>query len=230
MKAPSARLIFDQVLDLPPEKRESYIAQACGGNEELRSDVMELVAEYQGLGGFLQTPTVSDKRPPGESVGAVIGRYRLLQDQLEIFDRYDASWALWTYKDIGLQGVVTVDPDSDYLRRIRPVLEKKARLGVDSWGSTDRDIRHLIEPIEQLFATEFPRFAPYPWGAPRWIAGHVRHVMLAEAMVDEYAASFAGISPEEAAHLADAFRFDRCTIREPLARILATATAESFPV
>ena len=66
--------------------------------------------------------------------------------------------------------------------------------------------------------------------APRWIAGHVRHVMLAEAMVDEFAALFAGISVDEAARLADAFRFDRCTVREPLERILATATAATFPV
>ena len=61
-------------------------------------------------------------------------RYRLLEDQLEIFDRYGASWALWTYKDIGLQGVVSVDPGSAYMQRIAPVLEKRSRLGVDSWG------------------------------------------------------------------------------------------------
>jgi hypothetical protein len=54
--------------------------------------------------------------------------------------------------------------------------------------------------------------------------------MFAEAMVDEYAALFAGLSPAEAAGIADAFRFDRCTVREPLARILATATSASFPV
>src|SRR3712207_1695330 len=33
-------------------------------------------------------------------------RYQLLTDQLAIYQRYQASWALWTYKDIGLQGVV----------------------------------------------------------------------------------------------------------------------------
>ena len=38
-------------------------------------------------------------------------RSRLLEDQLEIYARHDASWALWTYKDIGLQGVVTTDPE-----------------------------------------------------------------------------------------------------------------------
>ncbi len=150
-------------------------------------------------------------------------RYRLLEDQLEIIDRYDASWALWTYKDIGLQGVVTVDPESDYMRRIAPVVEKKDRLGVDSWGSTDAGVRKILEPIERLFEKEFPSFQPYPWGALRWIHGHVRHVMLAEAMVDEFAAAFTGVGPDEAEALADAFSFRNCRLREGLATILRRA-------
>jgi len=152
-------------------------------------------------------------------------RYRLLEDQLEIFDRYEASWALWTYKDIGLQGVVSADPASAYLRRIAPVLEKKARLGVDSWGSTDAGVRHLLEPVERLFEEEFPDFAPYPWGAPRWIAGHFRHVMLAEAMVDDFARAFEGVGPDDAEALADAFAFENCLVREPLAAALRRAAA-----
>ena len=150
-------------------------------------------------------------------------RYRLLQDQLEIYARHDASWALWTYKDIGLQGVVTVDPDSAYLRRIAPVLEKKARLGVDAWGSTDAGVRGILEPIERLFEDEFSDFQPYPWGARRWIHGHVRHVMLAEAMVDEFARAFDGVGPDEAEALAEAFAFGNCRIREGLAAILDRA-------
>ena len=156
-------------------------------------------------------------------------RSRLLEDQLEIYERHDASWALWTYKDIGLQGVVTTDPDSAYMRRIAPVLEKKARLGVDSWGGTDAGVRHLIEPIEQLFENEFPDFSPYPWGARRWIAGHIRHVMLAEAMVDDFARAFDGVSPAEAESLADAFSFSNCVIRERLAGILRQTTSPRVP-
>ncbi|MBW9119731.1 cellulase family glycosylhydrolase [Microbacterium trichothecenolyticum] len=150
-------------------------------------------------------------------------RYRLLQDQLEIYARHDASWALWTYKDIGLQGVVTVDPESPYLRRLAPFLEKKARLGVDSWGSTDAGVRGILDPIERLFEDEFPDFQPYPWGARRWIHGHVRHVMLAEAMVDEFARAFTGVGPDEAESLADAFSFRNCRVREGLATILRRA-------
>jgi endoglucanase len=153
-------------------------------------------------------------------------RYRLLEDQLEIYRRHGASWALWTYKDVGLQGLVHADPDSPYLRRIAPVLEKKARLGVDSWGSTDEGVRHILGPIEELFRAEFPDFQPYPWGARRWIHGHIRHVMLAEAMVDEFARAFEGVGPDEAERLADAVSFDAVRIREPLAAILGRAAAQ----
>jgi hypothetical protein len=154
-------------------------------------------------------------------------RSQLLQDQLEIYDRHDASWALWTYKDIGLQGVVTVDPASPYLQRIAGVLEKKARLGVDSWGSTDAGVRDILDPIESLFEREFPDFQPYPWGARRWIHGHVRHVMLAEAMVDEFAGAFAGVTPDEARALADSFAFDRCLVRSELASVLQRSAASA---
>jgi hypothetical protein len=150
-------------------------------------------------------------------------RYRLLADQLEIYREHGASWALWTYKDIGLQGVVHTPPDSPYLERIRPVLAKKARLGVDSWGSTDAGVREVLEPIERLFAEEFPDFAPYPWGARPWLHGIVRHVLLAEALVGDFGRAFEGVPPDAAAELAGAFAFDRCVVREPLAELLRTA-------
>ncbi|WP_251452064.1 glycoside hydrolase family 5 protein [Microbacterium sp. Marseille-Q6648] len=151
-------------------------------------------------------------------------RSRLLADQLEIYARHEASWALWTFKDIGLQGVLTADPESEYLRRLAPVLEKKARLGVDSWGSTDAGVRTILEPIERLFEAEFPDFQPYPWGARRWIHGHVRHVMLAEAMVGDFARAFEGVDAARAGELPDAFAFERCRVREPLAAVLRSAT------
>jgi endoglucanase len=152
-------------------------------------------------------------------------RYRLLKDQLEIYAEHAASWALWTYKDIGLQGLVYAAPDSPYVRRIQPVLEKKARLGVDSWGSTDAGVRRILEPIESTFAEEFRDFDPFPWGAQRWIALLVRHILLAEPMVADFGRCFEGLSPDEAEALADSFRLDRCVPRGPLVEILRGAVA-----
>ncbi len=147
-------------------------------------------------------------------------RYTLLEDQLDIYAEHEASWALWTYKDIGLQGLVHTPTDSPYVRQISPVLEKKARLGVDSWGSVDTGVRHIMDPVEATFEREFPDFDPYPWGKQRWINVLVRHVLLAEPLVQDFGRCFEGLTPEQAEALADSFRFDRCTQREPLAAAL----------
>jgi hypothetical protein len=59
-------------------------------------------------------------------------RYQLLQDQLEIYARHRTHWAIWTYKDIGLQGVVYADPDSKWVKRIEPILECQERRHMSS--------------------------------------------------------------------------------------------------
>src|SRR5690242_20226849 len=110
---------------------------------------------------------------------------QVLRDQLAIYQKYNASWAIWTYKDIGLQGVVYAQPDSPWMQRVQPIVDKKRRLGTDAWGTTDAGIRHITEPIESLFATEFPNYQPFPFGARRQIAQHVRHMLLSEAMLEE---------------------------------------------
>lgn len=154
-------------------------------------------------------------------------RYRLLADQLEIYAEHGASWSLWTYKDIGLQGLVYADPSSPYVQRIAPVLEKKARLGVDAWGSTDAGIRDIMAPIEETFRREYPDFEPFPWGRDSWIAVLVRHVLLAEPLVDDFGRCFEGAEGDELDELAASFRLDRCIRRERLLGILRSATASS---
>lgn len=148
-------------------------------------------------------------------------RYRVLEDQLEIYDRHQASWSIWLYKDIGLQGVVYAAPDSPYMERIRPVLEKKIRLGADSWGTTDEHIRDVMEPIEKLFEREFPDYSPFPFGAQREIEQLVRHILISEPLVPEFAGRFRGLSGEEIDEMMRSFRFENCVKRTRLAEILS---------
>jgi endoglucanase len=148
-------------------------------------------------------------------------RYALLRDQLDIYRRHDASWSLWTYKDIGLQGLVYARPDSPYLQRIAPVLAAKARLGVDSWGSSDAAVRHVLEPVERLFAEEFGDFDPYPWGTRAYVNRLMRSILFAEPLVERFGRCFAGLDPAAAAELAGSFAFDACGHRTGLAEVLA---------
>jgi hypothetical protein len=147
-------------------------------------------------------------------------RYRILQDQLEIYERYGANWAIWTYKDVGLQGLVHADPESPWMHRLRPVLEKKERLGVDRWGTLDTHLRPVLQPLEDLVAEEFPDFEPYPWGQ-RWLVHRlVRHILLAEAMVGDWAGRFKGLSAGDVDELVASFSFERCVHRTRLEELL----------
>lgn len=158
---------------------------------------------------------------PVEDPGSHSARYQVLRDQLDIYDRHEVSWSIWLYKDIGLQGVVYTDADSEWMQRIKPILEKKARLGVDSWGGLETEIRHIMEPLEQIFAKEFPDYDPFPFGAKRDIQRLVRHILLAEPLLPEFGELFKGMSEPEIDLMMQSFKFENCVQREELARILA---------
>ena len=62
-------------------------------------------------------------------------RLRALDDQIGIFESHGAHWTTWNYKDIGVMGMLTLDPASPYMDRIRDLLKKKRALGTDDWMS-----------------------------------------------------------------------------------------------
>jgi endoglucanase len=147
-------------------------------------------------------------------------RYQILKDQLAYFDKYKVSWCIWLYKDLGLQAILMQGDDTPYMKLISSFLKKKDRLGADAWGSTDKDIRQVIEPIEQLFDKEFPGYNPYPTGIARHITLLVRNILISEALVPEYCNLFKGLSDDELIALAQSFRFENYVKRDRLEDIL----------
>jgi len=147
-------------------------------------------------------------------------RYQILRDQLEIYLEHQAGWSIWTYKDIGLQGLVHADPDGPYLQRFRPLIDKKARLGVDAWGSTGDELAEVMEPLHELIAKEFPNWRAYPWNARRSTNDIVRYILFAQALLDEYAEYFRGLTDDDLVAMADSFAFASCLRRTRLCELL----------
>jgi len=147
-------------------------------------------------------------------------RYRVLKDQLAYYDKYKVSWCIWLYKDLGLQAIIHQKEDTPYMKLVSSFLKKKDSLGADAWGSSDKNIRQVMEPIEELFKKEFPDYNPYPSGQERHIALLVRHILIAEALVPEYCNLFKGLSDEELISIAHSFRFENYVKRQRLENIL----------
>ena len=102
----------------------------------------------------------------------------------------------------------------------------KARLGVDSWGGSDRGVRDILDPIEALFDREFPEYEPWPWGRRQHIALLVRNLLLAEPLAERFGALFGGVTPERARELAGSVRLDRCDVRTGLVDLLTAHSKE----
>ena len=147
-------------------------------------------------------------------------RFQLLEDQLSFYRELGASWCLWTYKDLGLQGLVSLLPESKWIRKIQPILEKKAILGVDSWGGMDNNVRHIMEPIENAFAEFFPNYNPFPFGAQWQINRIVRNILLAEPLIEDFYPILQGLAFDEIDELMASFLYKNCSPRQELIQIL----------
>jgi serine/threonine protein kinase len=85
----SAYTIFNDALELPdPAARAAYLKEACGADTALRGRVEKLLLAHGEAGGFFSQPlkltdpvqaTIITAPTITEKVGAVIGRYKLLE-------------------------------------------------------------------------------------------------------------------------------------------------------
>ncbi len=147
-------------------------------------------------------------------------RYQVLKDQLAYYNKYKVSWCIWLYKDLGLQAIIHQKSSTPYMKLVSAFLAKKDSLGADSWGSTDKYIRQVIQPLQELFKKEFPDYNPYPRGQQGEIDLLVRYILIAQALVPEYCDLFKGLSDKELVALAESFRFENYVKRTRLEEIL----------
>jgi endoglucanase len=147
-------------------------------------------------------------------------RYQALKDQLAYYNKYNVSWCIWLYKDMGLQAIMHQNPNTPYMKLVSKFLTRKDSLGVDAWGSNDKNIRQVLAPLEEMFKKEFPQYDPYPDGPSGRINLLVRHLLIAGALVPEYCNLFKDLSDEQLIALAESFNFKNYVKRNRLEDIL----------
>lgn len=152
-------------------------------------------------------------------------RYALLGEQMKIYSEEQISWTIWLYKDIGIQGMLYVSPDSAWMKLIKPFLEKKKRLNLDWWGKhPNEEMEAIMAPVRDIINRESPAAAQqYPpiWKIERHVDRAILHTLLSESLQDEFAALFAGKSLDELEELAMSFHFDKCAQRDGLNKIMS---------
>ncbi|GHJ07068.1 hypothetical protein TPA0907_14350 [Micromonospora humidisoli] len=156
-------------------------------------------------------------------------RLRLLGDQLDVFRKYNASWTYWSYKDVGFAAPLRLAANGPYLERIRPILDKKARLAVDLWGGDRRKMGHVLGPIHQALAQECPDWNPYPWGSEFMVCRLVLQILFSEALLPQFGELFRGMGEDDIDQMMQSFRLENCQPWQPLVDLLRRDIATRSP-
>ncbi len=78
------RIFLDAVENVPPNDREKFVQDSCGGNSSLKSRVDDLLAAHQVVADYFDKPStivasIAEERPAADLEGSVIGDYKLLK-------------------------------------------------------------------------------------------------------------------------------------------------------
>ncbi len=150
-------------------------------------------------------------------------RLRALDEQISIFEEHRAHWTIWTYKDIGVMGLAAVDPQSEYMRLMRPVLRAKKTLGVDGWLEKGPPKSTLQKTVNRLAG-----IAERAIGDPD-IDHPSNRIFLAQAlqagyfgclMQPAFAKRFKGLSESQIDKVMQSFAFRNCRVRKDLVEVL----------
>lgn len=174
-------------------------------------------------------PVYADPLHEADAEGINQDRYNMLGYQLEVYDKYDIHWSIWLWKDVGLQGMVHTKQDSPWNTLIRPILEKKKRLQLDSWGKyPSKEVEDVMDPLVKWIDQVSPaakEMYPTTWNTQKHLARQVLETFLAETFVAEFAELFRGKTEQELEELARSFAFEECAQRKGLNEIMAAHAA-----
>jgi endoglucanase len=150
-------------------------------------------------------------------------RLRALDDQIAIFEEHAAHWTIWTYKDIGVMGLETVDPRSDFIKLIRPTLRAKTALGVDLWLYTGVPKSFVQKSVDKLARYAEKAIGDKDLDHPSnrmYLSQAVQAGYFANLMQPAFAKRFKGLTESQIDGVMQSFAFRNCKAQKGLVEVM----------
>jgi hypothetical protein len=149
-------------------------------------------------------------------------RYRAaaLDDQLGVFDSAGVHWAIWTWKDIASMGSYNLDPESEYVRTIAPIMQAKRNAadweGEMPKGAVAMALKNAAEAIDSYLCEsgldiQIDR---------RWFAQYTLFGYLAQFLQVPYANLFKDMPEEKLDDMLCAFELKNCIENKTITKVL----------
>ncbi len=149
-------------------------------------------------------------------------RVQALDDQLEVFNAHRIHWTMWTYKDVGVMGWVTVNPQSAFMQRTAQLLEAKRELGVDFWMGwlPSTPVREQVRTLARCVEAVLNDPLIDPQANEAYLAQATLSGYIAQLMQPTFAHLFASMTETQLDDLLAAFAFKNCIPHTALMKVL----------
>jgi aryl-phospho-beta-D-glucosidase BglC (GH1 family) len=157
--------------------------------------------------------------------------YRIvaMDDQLGAYNDFGAHWTTWTYKDMGVMGWVTVNPESEYAKIVAPIQKKKKDLSAENfvgWNSISagkQKNRELAETIADIAVIPGVEKASYTQGLMLYtLTGFA-----AACLQPGYCSLFKGMTKGDIDRVMDSFSLKNCVVNEGYRAVLEKRLKEN---
>jgi hypothetical protein len=147
------------------------------------------------------------------------GRLQALDDEIAVLEAAGIHWTTWTYKDVGVMGWVTLDPESEYMQVIRPVLEAKLQLAADLWGRwlPPTPARQTVQRLAEIVAGVLQAD---PQAVHSVLDAAILPDRVGTMLQPAYARCFQGMSEADLDRVLSSFSFKNCRPNEGVSRMV----------
>jgi endoglucanase len=153
-------------------------------------------------------------------------RLRALDDQLAMFNRNQAHWTMWTYKDLHVMGWVQVSPESAWSRMLAPVLKGKQAVSADYWmgWAAPTPVRKAVVALSLQIQETLSDVGVEVQFNKRYLEQSVLSGFTALAMQPAFAGLFAGMTETQLDAVLSSFSFSSCRPHQALLEVIKRHT------
>lgn len=139
-------------------------------------------------------------------------RLRALDDYLDIFNQHGVHWTTWTYKDVGVMGWVQLDPESEYMQLIQPLLAAKIDLNTDFWMKwlPDTPAKQMVRTLASYTVETLADPAIDPPAVTNYMMQSVMSGFIGGLMQRPFAQLFKDMDETAIDRVLSAFAFPNC--------------------
>jgi hypothetical protein len=149
-------------------------------------------------------------------------RLQALDDQIGVFEENSCHWTIWTYKDVGMMGLVTPAPDSDYMKAVAPILQGKQTLATDGWVANRprTEAQQKLAEVGELILRSVPDSGVDPERFGFYLEQTALSNYVGAFLHPAWARCFTGMSEVEIDRVMQSFAFSNCRVNQGLKEIL----------